>query len=293
MLMKLSPDLVLDHHRETLSGQAEAIQADRDTLLGFTDLLPVINENITELPYYPARFYTGTTIPTFAHGIIECAYSELINRVDRDEPTNDIAALVGLTFGRLLGVKDLSRNAVSGKTRALHVDACSEAEHTFRDTIQQVIGGTCEDQKFVSVYHTQSGKPLLLRKTRPASTALTLDWLEINGVPVAPATIVRPPKTQTESMTGHAVIEQEGWYKFLARTFVLPETPEITPSRLSPWFHEEELDRALFAVDKNGDGVPDVDPYRLEPLVEFKPDHLQLAAEKIMTACGVAEPCSA
>lgn len=174
---------------------------------------------------------------------------------------------------------------------------CSNAEHYFAVAVDQIEAEfTTGRNREISVYHDDGGNPLFLRKKLDVSTALTLDDMEFEGIPVPPGTIVamRPNDyyNDTNAVTGMFRSKDDEKPVSTFRTIRFDsDIDAILPLRLSAFAFPDPMDRALFAAQeiqinpKYGDVALNV--ARLNDRIDYDLPRFQKAAHTLLDACGI------
>lgn len=190
--------------------------------------------------------------------------------------------LVDTFLLNLSGIPIPERNrAISATSSSTVGNKCIDAEWYFNNARQHTNRGSLGYQNWVNVYHTDDGKPLVYQKSVEAKTGLTLEPLEVNGIIVPPGFIV--------GLGNHTKIS--GKYELVSgrsmNTIAVSDDDPIrvTPLRASAWVYEEEIDRSIFALEKNG-------AYRggtMTAICDSNVDDFRKGAHNIMELCGVEQ----
>lgn len=200
-----------------------------------------------------------------------------------------VRELVGRLITSLFGPQ--SSFEVSGYCIDDSAGFCSLAEDGFYGALRQISGRRTNNwNNRISVYHNAEGKPIFFRKSAGESTALTLESIEVNGLAVAPGTIVSLDPT----VSNKAVSPPSGGCTFPGRgistiaTWQLPDTLGIHVGRPSAWSFNDREDRMLFAINQIGAAPADVDKARAAELASTRLDDFRTAAGYLMKLCGVS-----
>ncbi len=162
-------------------------------------------------------------------------------------------------------------------------NSCPVAERSFADLVAQVKNPRQKDLTYrndkVSTYLSNTGVPMLLRKTVDVSTALSLVDIEMPGLVLPAGTIVNIDHEGTSQ------IAERVKYGATYKTFEFGGTPKIRPLRLSPWAFDDPMDMTLFAdrAIKNPT-VPDFED--TGKLVHLGIKDFRQAALRVMEFCS-------
>lgn len=157
---------------------------------------------------------------------------------------------------------------------------CANGETYFGNTQRQATRPGYYGQPKISVYHTEEGLPVLLRKSREARTAMTLTDVALGPIVFPPGMIVRVAPSMNEERTG-----RKRGIRGLRQTFAIDDL-HIRFARASAWAYPAPLDRALFAVSEAYNLYERVIE-KLNMLTSLDLDDFRYAAERIMRSCGV------
>lgn len=218
--------------------------------------------------------------PLFSLDLLRAAYRDL--SIHRPEP--DTYRLIGMLL-KQTGVTLPTEPLLAVKNSGVEGSYCTQAEPYFYASWSQVLSGHRRGHGIVSVYHTPGREPILFRKSNDASTALTLQPMEMERMPLVPGTIVSLAYSMNSTMTGEKAYGR-GSNRYRLRTYELP--PEITLGlgRLSAWAYNDAEKRRLFATECYGNEFR-AEPSRARFLAETTLNDFHLAAHHIMELCGV------
>lgn len=220
--------------------------------------------------------------PLFSLDLLRAAYRDLtLHQLEGDAYRfiGDLLEQTGITVD--------SEPHITVRNSGMEGSYCPEAEPFFYASWIQTLSGHRRGHGKVSVYHSADGEPILFRKNSEASTALTLQPMAMEGMPIASGTIVSPAYIMNSTMTGEKVFGRTA-DRYRLQTYELPQDIVLGLGRLSAWAFDDAETRMLFAADCYGDEF-DADPRRARLLAETTLDDFRLASRHIMNLCGVAQ----
>jgi hypothetical protein len=178
-----------------------------------------------------------------------------------------------------LSLKDAAHVDAAFKLSNDDANNCLEAEGFLRDAMQQVRRRRPMGQSRVAVYHSEDGVPILLRKRKKESTALSLVNLSVGGMYV-PAGTIMALKEYTLALLPDG---QRRAHDTSYATYKIDHTFGIRPLRISAWAYPEAIDRALFGFHD----ASWLDTKRAQMAMRYTIDDFREAAAKIMAMCQV------
>lgn len=179
--------------------------------------------------------------------------------------------------------------------RGTNVGSCGEAEYKFCSALEQIRGLRVSGADFhdrISVYYDpETQVPLLLRKQKDESSAITLQ-------PITVGQAYLPPGTYVGIVSRHQndgpLVAQTNQDKAMIQAYELQTDLMVDPLRLSPWAYSTSQDQALFAVNAEYDAYSGELNYvnynaaRGRMITDVSLGDFQEAATEVMKMCGVA-----
>lgn len=271
---------------EVLAHHSSVTKQEHEFFMGhYQDKLsPVkgLNHVLSELKYYQR---TGTRSALYISPRPSLAFFHMVFAgIEDDEASAEVADSGLELLGSLLlpqaGLAKPEQQPMPGNLVKSSANSCKGAEAYFIDTVNQIKSGEYAGQDRVSVYHDESGRPLALRKSHEASTALTLVPIQL-GAAVIPAGIIADVGHDANTKSTGMV----NYDDYMLETFDVGKVISIAPLRVSPWAYANAPDRTLFGVS----GMPATltyDGVRGEQAAGGQLANFEQAAQTIMTLCG-------
>lgn len=283
----MSETAVLEHYEERLAGEKAHVVDHYDELMEAAQGLKNARDYLTSVVEDPVHTLRLTAIsPLISHVLLRKAYADLPRppRID-----DSMRTFVG---GSLLEFIDPpeSEGSVSGEIDPQALPGiCSYMEFAFFNAYEQASGRSVHElaqQPVISVYHDESGRPLILQKSKDEANGLLLEPADASGVRIPAGTSVglgiamKVPGYITGNM-----VQPDGTKLF---TYMVPEGLRLMPRRATPWIHADPADRALFAVNNYYQEGPRMDhASRIEHTTSLSLEDFREAAANVMSLCGV------
>lgn len=283
---------VLQHYRSVLSQERRYTRANHDKLLAATQGIPETWRIIDSLsdPRKPSiDFVSDLEQPRISHNLFSCMIEEL-GSSQRTELARGLKFIGGVLLP-LSGVR-IRPPTASALLSGVNEDSCSNAERYFRNSLTQVRTGRFLKQRQLHVFYDTQQRPLALQKILDVPTSLLLQDTTLagpvknKGVTHIPAgTIVNIGDNQRSNQVARK--SRSGAITYSAS--MVSGSIVLQPLRFSPWVHDDQIDRALFAVERRGPhDTPTVKGLdRLSMVTDTRLEDFQSAATWIMQYCGV------
>lgn len=221
----------------------------------------------------------GYTNPRKSHYMVDSAFSLVASNPETAQmlakPIKELLLLCGITI-------DYS-SAFEADAVVSNLEFCPDAEPKFIDALAQVNKLEPDTHEKISVYHDEFNNPVALRKMELESSALLLNDVILDGIPLPAGSLAALPRCTKAKQTGE-IHYGNGKRRQMFATYDLSDAPYLSPGRLSPWVHESAIERAIFGVsDSCQAGKKIYDSWRGSRYAELTLDDFRSAADRILS----------
>lgn len=271
--------LVIEHHRDRLADERAQAGPDSELMYMVAEAwgLSFARRHVV---YNFANDQASATFPLPSHMLAHAVVKRLASR----RSASDVQRQAGQ---QVMGmIAPIEQTPFAMDSASCDGSYCADAEPMFVGALRQLtMGQSVENDDYasherLSAYHAADGTPIALRKQRTDSTALLLRPVEIYDNVTAPSGTIVDIVGVTET-TGQAKLRDNT----LLNTYQTTEQTLLSPLRISPWVHQDPLDRALFGIEAPSDR-PYVDLDRAREVAGVALSDFHDAAIQIMDLCG-------
>jgi hypothetical protein len=293
----LAHEAIAESYGQAVSRECTEITAMSEQLCADADGLPLTLDFIkNEVPaaHGPTAsgrgLYLVKPISLPSQKLLRLAYHDLEGV---EQITTVHQQLLGETMLSLAGIDPFVPVVAQGRyTASAKVGHCITAEGLFGAMAEQLdeyqeddsLGPSFSLQPFISVYHDAHGQPILIEKTKDEPSALNLEAVELDGIVIAPLTIVGVAKDMDRQLTGR-VRQANGT---VLQTYEVTGELALTPRRLSALAYHNYLQRAYFGASYN-EGTPTLTQCYMDAATKHSAGDFRVAAAQVMALCGTAE----
>lgn len=126
---------------------------------------------------------------------------------------------------------------------------CPDAEGHFVDVVEQVDTRSYCGQPRISVYHDETGTPVVLRKSFEESSALLLQDVCAEDLRIPRGTFVGLADETQATLSGQKTMTDDD-STWELESYCIENEFAIAPGRLSPWAYNSALEREMFAIQR-------------------------------------------